>query len=99
MLMHKCGRDFALRAIDNTDACVPARVVSKLGVAQPPAALVDAYLREIARGYHVEWAPPGGSDSDDDEGGGGLKEPAEGEASKEGETEEGKQPERAPRTR
>ena len=38
--------------------------------AQPSAALVDAYLGEIAKGYGIAWSPPG---ADDDAGEGGVK--------------------------
>ena len=43
-------------------------------MAQPPAQLVDAYLHEIAKGYSVDWTPPG-FDDDDGEGGAKLTDP------------------------
>ncbi|TCD65472.1 hypothetical protein EIP91_002590 [Steccherinum ochraceum] len=75
LLMHKYGRDFALSVMDNKDECVPTRVVTKLKVETPSKELVDAYLREIAKGYGVPWADPASSKDDDGDGGddGGVK--------------------------
>ncbi|KAH8099721.1 DUF292-domain-containing protein [Cristinia sonorae] len=76
LLMHKFGREFSLGVIENRDGCVPARVSSKLVVETPPNELVDAYLREIAKGYGVPWTErepeSKGSDSGGD-GDGGVK--------------------------
>jgi vacuolar protein sorting-associated protein IST1 len=49
--------------------------MKKMIVEMPSAELVDAYLREIAKGYNVPWTPPGStSDEQDDTGGdGGIK--------------------------
>jgi len=80
MLMQKYGREFAVAAMENTGGCVSERVMAKLTFATPPAALVDAYLSEIARGYGLNWAPPPPPEkpdqpnekpSGDDESGGG----------------------------
>ncbi|RSH87676.1 uncharacterized protein EHS24_000190 [Apiotrichum porosum] len=60
ILMHKYGRAFSLslQPSDPPPAVVPQRIVSKLVLYTPPAALVDAYLGEIARGYGVSYLPP-----------------------------------------
>ena len=50
-------------------------MTNKLTVATPSRELVDAYLGEIAKGYGVDWTPPGvskGTDQDDS-GEGGVK--------------------------
>ena len=85
MLIERFGKDFAVRANENQDNCVPARVVDKLKVDPPSAKLVQAYLEEIARTYSVDWPPQREShevdeldrevnDEDDDGVGGGSKE-------------------------
>lgn len=53
--MHKFGREFALKVINNDPPCVPSRVLNKLAIYVPPADLVDMYLQEIAKGYGIEW--------------------------------------------
>ncbi|KAF4612004.1 hypothetical protein D9613_004146 [Agrocybe pediades] len=58
LLMHKYGREFSLAVMENRDGCVSNRVVSKLTAATPSPALVDAYLREIAKAYGVPWSTP-----------------------------------------
>ncbi|KAF8600869.1 DUF292-domain-containing protein [Ceratobasidium sp. AG-I] len=58
MLMTKYGREFAIGVMENKDKCVSERVTRKLEVATPSAALVDAYLGEIAKGYGIDWSPP-----------------------------------------
>ncbi|OAP56551.1 hypothetical protein AYL99_09730 [Fonsecaea erecta] len=89
MLIERFGKDFAIRANENEDNCVPTRVVDKLKVDPPSAKLVQAYLEEIARTYGVDWPPQregeqvealseevDGEDAGDDDGaGGGTKEP------------------------
>jgi vacuolar protein sorting-associated protein IST1 len=90
MLIERFGKEFAIKANDNTDGCVPARVVDKLKVDPPSAKLVQAYLEEIARTYGVDWPPQreseqvdelgrevdGEATGDDDGGvGGGMTEP------------------------
>ncbi|KAI0639894.1 DUF292-domain-containing protein [Trametes polyzona] len=77
ILMHKFGRDFSIAVMDNKDGCVSERVTRKLDISTPSAALVDAYLSEIAKGYGVAWSPPTPpSTSGGDDGGpdGGVKE-------------------------
>lgn len=51
------------------------QVTRKLSTLTPPPKLVDAYLGEIARGYGIDWSPPGEpKDEDNDNGGeGGVK--------------------------
>ena len=50
------------------------QVSSKLAVETPSKELVDAYLKEIAKGYGVPWSEPGSANSDgDDTGDGGVK--------------------------
>lgn len=58
MLMSKYGREFSIGVMENRDNCVSERVTRKLQVATPSAALVDAYLGEIAKGYGIDWSPP-----------------------------------------
>jgi vacuolar protein sorting-associated protein IST1 len=55
MLIDRFGKEFSIRANDNVDNCVPARVVDKLRVDPPGEKLVQAYLEEIARTYGVDW--------------------------------------------
>ena len=85
MLIERFGKDFAMRANENVDNCVPARVVDKLKVDPPSERLVQAYLEEIARTYSVDWPPHKeeveelgreveDEDEDDDGVGGGAKE-------------------------
>jgi vacuolar protein sorting-associated protein IST1 len=90
MLVERFGKEFALRAQENRDECVPKRVTEKLKVEPPKDALVTAYLAEIARTYGVEWPKRrvgeeeemeglgrevDGEDDDDGEGGGGKEMP------------------------
>ncbi|KDR85600.1 hypothetical protein GALMADRAFT_234561 [Galerina marginata CBS 339.88] len=58
ILMHKYGREFSLAVMENREGCVSARVMSKLTVATPAPALVNAYLQEIAKAYGVPWSSP-----------------------------------------
>jgi vacuolar protein sorting-associated protein IST1 len=85
MLIDRFGKDFAMKASENVDNCVPARVVDKLKVDPPSQKLVQAYLEEIARTYGVDWPPQQETsnvqdlsnevdDEDDDGVGGGSKE-------------------------
>ncbi|KZT56118.1 DUF292-domain-containing protein [Calocera cornea HHB12733] len=90
LLTHKYGREYSLGVMENRDLCVPARVVSKLGLGMPSPELVDAYLAEIARGYGVEWEAPdrygkAGGDGEDGagDGEGGVREEAESKVEKE----------------
>ncbi|KIW19469.1 hypothetical protein PV08_00041 [Exophiala spinifera] len=64
MLIERFGKDFAVRANDNVDGLVPARVSDKLKVDPPSPRLVQAYLEEIARAYGVDW-PPNRDDVDE----------------------------------
>jgi vacuolar protein sorting-associated protein IST1 len=57
MLIERFGKNFAMRANENQDGIVPARVADKLKVDPPSAKLVQAYLEEIARAYGVDWPP------------------------------------------
>ncbi|EXJ90203.1 hypothetical protein A1O1_03302 [Capronia coronata CBS 617.96] len=85
MLIERFGKEFAIKANENQDNCVPARVVDRLKVDPPSQKLVQAYLEEIARTYGVDWPPHQEEveelgrevdDEDTDEGvGGGMKEP------------------------
>ncbi|EJU02823.1 DUF292-domain-containing protein, partial [Dacryopinax primogenitus] len=72
LLTHKYGREYSLGVMENRDLCVPARVTSKLGLGMPPRELVDAYLGEIAKGYGLNWTPPGGGGGE-----GGVREEKE----------------------
>ncbi|EGO31124.1 hypothetical protein SERLADRAFT_405023 [Serpula lacrymans var. lacrymans S7.9] len=78
LLMHKYGREFSAAVMENRNGCVSDRVLKKLTIATPSGELVDGYLGEIARGYHVDWAPAppplravdGGEGGDGGDGGG-----------------------------
>ncbi|KIX03539.1 uncharacterized protein Z518_07092 [Rhinocladiella mackenziei CBS 650.93] len=87
MLVERFGKEFAIRANENQDNIVPARVADKLKVDPPSPRLVQAYLEEIARTYGVSWPPQKDEveelerevdeerhDEDDDGVGGGMKE-------------------------
>jgi len=65
MLMHKFGRDFSIAVMENRNNCVNERVMQKLIISTPSRTLVDAYLTEIARGYHIDWTPPKDTNEDD----------------------------------
>ncbi|ETS59934.1 hypothetical protein PaG_05915 [Moesziomyces aphidis] len=58
MLMAKFGREFAQDVMDNTDSCVPERVMSKLLVDTPDPKLVDLYIFEICKAYDVAFSSP-----------------------------------------
>ncbi|OZJ02485.1 hypothetical protein BZG36_04361 [Bifiguratus adelaidae] len=76
-LVSKYGKDFTLAAMDNVDGVVNPRIVSKLRVETPDAFLVDCYLEEIAKTYHVKWRANGEADEDlasDDGADGGIGE-------------------------
>ena len=64
MLIERFGKEFSMRANENQDGIVPARVADKLKVDPPSARLVQAYLEEIARAYGVDW-PPNRDDVDE----------------------------------
>lgn len=63
------------RTVAQADLVASLQVSSKLVVETPSKELVDAYLREIAKGYGVEWEPASSeSKTDDGDGGdGGVK--------------------------
>ncbi|KAG8912595.1 hypothetical protein FRC00_004189 [Tulasnella sp. 408] len=64
--------------MDNKDSCVSERVIKKVAAYTPEAALVNAYLEEIARTYNVPYEheePLTLDDEDDDAGGGGGLKP------------------------
>lgn len=42
----------------------------------PSAALVDAYLAEIAKGYNIKWSPPKADDDDGSDGGVKVSRPS-----------------------
>lgn len=77
LLVEKFGKDFALSAMEGEG--VAERVLNKLKVETPAPALVDAYMREIARAYgiHIPGDPEeeeaDDEDADDDEPGDGEK--------------------------
>ncbi|KAK7887766.1 Vacuolar protein sorting-associated protein ist1 [Exophiala xenobiotica] len=83
MLIERFGKDFAMRANENQDGIVPARVADKLKVDPPSARLVQAYLEEIARAYGVDW-PPNQEREDVDE----LSREVDGEDEDEAEAED-----------
>ncbi|EWM29316.1 protein of unknown function DUF292, eukaryotic, partial [Nannochloropsis gaditana] len=53
----KFGREFIERAEKDEDRLVNERVAHKLSIRPPSAAIVEKYLREIARSNNVEWTP------------------------------------------
>lgn len=85
-MMEKFGKEFALEAMENTPKTeggtqVPERVVKRLRVEPPGQALVEGYLKEIARTYGVAYVgkddvelPEFDDDDDNDEPGDGEKE-------------------------
>lgn len=66
MFAYRYGKQFEQDAAENRDDKVNAKVVLKLAVVSPSTDLVDRYLEEIARTYHVKWQ---GADADSDEDG------------------------------
>ncbi len=70
MFVHKFGKQFELDAAENRDQKVNEKVIKKLGVTPPPTDLVDRYLKEIARTYHIKWtgiASASDDEADDDD--------------------------------
>jgi vacuolar protein sorting-associated protein IST1 len=68
LLLDKMGKDYAASAA--AGAGIPDRIAKRLRVESPPADLVDAYLREIAKTYAVRFPgdrDPAGADDDDDD--------------------------------
>lgn len=86
LLIDRFGKEFAMKAQENTDNLVPERVWKKLEVKPPGTALVEAYLGEIAKTYGVDWPKHNPAldevqqevddedNDDDDDGEGGSKE-------------------------
>jgi vacuolar protein sorting-associated protein IST1 len=58
LLGEKYGKEFTLRAMENTDEKVAPRVVERSKAEPPKKELVEAYLATIAEAYNVDW-PPG----------------------------------------
>jgi vacuolar protein sorting-associated protein IST1 len=58
LLAEKYGKEFTLRAVENSDGKIPERVLKKLRVEPPSQELVEAYLSTIADAYNVDY-PPG----------------------------------------
>ncbi|KAK6515703.1 hypothetical protein TWF281_004294 [Arthrobotrys megalospora] len=88
LLMEKYGKIYAQNAIENAEGKVAERVTKKLRVEPPSPDLVELYMQEIAKAYHVHYPldTPGeeslvdladGNDDDDDQPGSGalLEEP------------------------
>ncbi|KIM47609.1 hypothetical protein M413DRAFT_439278 [Hebeloma cylindrosporum] len=59
ILMHKYGREFSQAVMENREGCVSQRVMNKISNGTPAPALVDAYIKEIAKAYGVPWAGSG----------------------------------------
>lgn len=85
LLAEKFGKEYALKASDNSEGKVSARVMDRLRVEPPKQELVEAYLSTIADAYGVDY-PPGSraareaaanaedDEDDDDEPSGGQKQ-------------------------
>jgi vacuolar protein sorting-associated protein IST1 len=58
LLVEKFGKEFTLRAVENSDGKIPKRVLDRLKVEPPAGELVEAYLEAIADAYNVDY-PPG----------------------------------------
>lgn len=56
LLMSRYGREFSQDVMDNTDSCVPDRVMNKLVVDTPDPKLVDLYIYEICKTYDVAFS-------------------------------------------
>ncbi|KAF9270827.1 DUF292-domain-containing protein [Marasmius fiardii PR-910] len=77
ILMHKYGRDYSLKIMENQEG-VSERVARKLEVVTPSVELVDAYLTEIAKAYGVNYtSTPTTGAKGSSEGEADLKEAAE----------------------
>ncbi|KAK6503649.1 hypothetical protein TWF481_008655 [Arthrobotrys musiformis] len=86
LLMEKYGKIYAQSAMENAEGKVAERVTKKLRVEPPSPDLVELYMQEIAKAYHVHY-PLGNEeeeepvveeeDDDDDQPGSGalLEEP------------------------
>ncbi|PWN97069.1 DUF292-domain-containing protein [Tilletiopsis washingtonensis] len=58
MLMAKYTREFALRATENADGCVPSRVTDRLKAQVQQRGFVDSYIAEVCRAYNVPFSSP-----------------------------------------
>jgi vacuolar protein sorting-associated protein IST1 len=72
LLVEKYGKEFGTESMENKDGKIAERVLNKLQVKPPDQALVEAYLKEIARTYGITWpkretTPDVAQDSDDDD--------------------------------
>ena len=56
-LVKKYGSSFASRADKNENDVVNTRLYNKLQVQPPTAHLINRYLEELAKEYHVDWSP------------------------------------------
>ncbi|ORX60434.1 DUF292-domain-containing protein [Hesseltinella vesiculosa] len=54
-LVAKFGKEFMTAALENEGDVVSPRVYTKLQIDAPDPVLVERYLEEIAKGYHVKW--------------------------------------------
>ncbi|KAK1233071.1 Vacuolar protein sorting-associated protein ist1 [Marasmius sp. AFHP31] len=72
ILMHKYGREFSLKVMDNKEG-VSERVARKLEVLTPSSELVDAYMTEISKAYGISYnsSTPSTSNSQTESGGSG----------------------------
>ncbi|KAI0478509.1 DUF292-domain-containing protein [Xylariaceae sp. FL0804] len=55
LFAEKFGKEFVVRATENSDGMVSEKVVKKLSVTPPKPELVLGYLEEICRAYGVDW--------------------------------------------
>ncbi|ODV98014.1 hypothetical protein PACTADRAFT_505 [Pachysolen tannophilus NRRL Y-2460] len=56
LFLIKFGKEFAQEALDNKDNIIPEKIVKRCSVTPPSAALVNAYLVEIAKAYSVPYS-------------------------------------------
>ena len=54
---YKYGSTFVQEAQSNSNYMVNDEVIKKLSIRPPTAYLVQEYLKEIAKEYHVDWSP------------------------------------------
>ncbi|KIK59802.1 hypothetical protein GYMLUDRAFT_1003603 [Collybiopsis luxurians FD-317 M1] len=57
LLVQRLGPDFTRASVGNKDQLVSDRIVNNLSAPPPNAVQLDAYLRNIATAYGVEWHP------------------------------------------
>ncbi|PWN39124.1 DUF292-domain-containing protein [Ceraceosorus guamensis] len=53
MLMARYTREFAIRATEDQEECVPRRITDRLRVQTPDEAYVDAYIAEVCKAYSI----------------------------------------------